>query len=141
MSPATITKLSAATKLSLLAIVILVGAIFFTVNSALEQQTAAGHAWYTTQSAKAVCANLGTTVDVSFTNTETSNYYAMNVVAQDVTTGQTVDLGTINAQATKTGIIKTTRSLWIRSFTILVISRIGMPVASKLFLSVLYATK
>jgi hypothetical protein len=37
-------KLSRASQLSLLAVVILLGAIFFTVNSALQQQNSAGHA-------------------------------------------------------------------------------------------------
>jgi hypothetical protein len=39
MQPLKITRLSSATQLSLLAIVILMGAIFFTVNTALQSQT------------------------------------------------------------------------------------------------------
>lgn len=110
MLPTKFNKLSSATKLSLLSIVVLLVGTVFSVNYAMQSQQSQTNAWLTSQSAKAVCGGLGTEVQVSFTNTETNTSLGMNVVAQDVTTGVKVNLGTIGAQQTKTGVINTTRS-------------------------------
>jgi len=68
-----------------------------------------GLAWKTAQSAQAVCSDLGTVdLQVSFTNTEPVNLvWCMNVVATDLRTGESIDLGSVEAGETATGVIET----------------------------------
>lgn len=64
-------------------------------------------AWTTNQSASAECVSSQGAIKVSFTNTESSNSKAMNVIAQDNQTNKSLNLGTVNAHETKTGEILT----------------------------------
>lgn len=68
-------------------------------------------AWSTSQSAEAVCTRSGTAdIDVKFTNTESDQSNAMNVVAKDDQTGNSINLGTVESKQTKTGEITTNRT-------------------------------
>lgn len=64
-------------------------------------------AWSTSESAQATCLSNTANIGVSFKNTETDKTLAMNVIAKDNQTNNSVNLGTIQAQQTKTGTITT----------------------------------
>jgi len=100
-------RLSLFSKLSVIAVLFLVVGTFFTVQLALKEQQGKIGAWYTNQAATAICSSDGARIGVSFTNTETNKTLAMRVVAKDVQTGTSVDLGDVDAQKTKTGTLIT----------------------------------
>lgn len=83
--------------------------IVSSIATALLVPVAQALAWCTEQSASVSCVN-GADIHVSFSNTETDKNNAMNVVAKDEQTGQSTDLGKIEAQETKSGDIATGRS-------------------------------
>lgn len=64
--------------------------------------------WKTNQSVIAVCLPNGTVgLNVTFTNTESSQSLSMDVLATDTQTGSFLDLGTVPAQSQATGTIQT----------------------------------
>lgn len=83
--------------------------IVSSIATALIVPVAQALAWCTEQSASVSCVN-GADIHVSFSNTETDKNMAMNVVAKDNQTGQSIDLGKIDAQQTKSGDIATGKS-------------------------------
>lgn len=86
--------------------VLLIG-IPLTVIALQQTQIFQQFAWGTRQSAEAICEpeEGGAIINVSFTNTENSK--SMDVVAKDLQSGKTVDLGTVKPKETKKGIIET----------------------------------
>jgi hypothetical protein len=104
-------QLSRTTQISLFGLVVLLSVVFFTVNSSLQTQENRSHAWLTSQSATSVCTASGAALNVSFTNTEPTSYYNMNVSVRDIQNGNTISLGTVAAQQTKTGTIIIGKSL------------------------------
>jgi hypothetical protein len=86
--------------------VLLIG-VPLTVVALQQTQIFQQFAWATRQSATAACSSEhgGAVITVQFTNTE--NDKAMDVVAKDMQSGKTVDLGTIEPKATKKGEIIT----------------------------------
>ena len=82
-------------------------AIPITLFALQQQQILRQFAWSTQQSAEAVCDNNSgnAVITVSFTNTESVK--DMDVVAKDLQTGVTIDLGTVKHQETNTGQIAT----------------------------------
>src|SRR6185437_1960491 len=92
-------------KLSIAIVPVLLVGIFFTVQLARIQQQGSIGAWYTSQAATAKCDTSGATIGVSFTNTETDKSLGMNVIAKDVQTGTSIDMGSIAAGQTKTAMI------------------------------------
>jgi len=87
-------------------------AIPATVYLVGQQQNLQQNAWYTSQSASAVCGSNGNIViSAQFTNTEpTGAANSMIVVAKDLQTGLQVSLGVVNPTESKTGTIQTSAS-------------------------------
>ncbi len=68
-------------------------------------------AWQTNQSVSTVCAGGNVSLEVSFTNTEPNQpSLSMNVVATDLQTGQSANLGAIVGGQTVTQVINTNRA-------------------------------
>jgi hypothetical protein len=68
-------------------------------------------AWQTSQSVSAVCAAGNVSLEVRFTNTEPNQpRNSMNVVATDLQTGQSVNMGTIAGGQSATQVISTNRA-------------------------------
>lgn len=86
--------------------VLLIG-IPLTVIVLQQTQIFRQFAWSTRQAATAACSaeQGGAIITVQFTNTEDSK--SMNVVAKDIQSGKSVDLGTIKPKETKSGKIVT----------------------------------
>lgn len=84
-------------------VILLVLSTFVAVALIQRQTRLSSDAWSTTQTASAECSTNGTTINVSFTNTETNNSKCMNVIARDLQSNQTYDLGQIDPGETKTG--------------------------------------
>jgi predicted RNA-binding protein with TRAM domain len=102
----TIQTPSKRTSLFIVLAILLVGLPLTLLQSEI-QQIFKQFAWQTTQSAEAVCAPEGenTIIGVKFTNRESTR--AMDVVAKDIQTGKTADLGTVDAGKTAEGEIVT----------------------------------
>lgn len=83
--------------------------IVASIATAMLVPVAQALAWCTDQSASVSCVN-GADIHVSFTNAETDKNNPMNVVVKDNQTGQSTDLGRIEAQETKSGDIATGQS-------------------------------
>ncbi len=94
-------SLSAFSKLSLFSLLLLFFAAIAAVSISRNQQNISGHAWYTTQSASVSCSSSGAVISASFTNTETNQALGMNVIAKDVQTGLSVDMGSVPSGQTK----------------------------------------
>ncbi|HSX09167.1 MAG TPA: fibronectin type III domain-containing protein [Candidatus Saccharimonadales bacterium] len=96
----------------LVVLAVIVLAIPLTVYLSQNTQVFQNFAWFTSQAATSECSGTtGTaTINVSFTNTETSTAQNMDVVANDLQTKKFVDLGTVKAKQTKTAQIDTQES-------------------------------
>lgn len=80
-----------------------------TISGALLLIPTIANAWTTGQSAQAIClANSTGAIKFSFTNKETDK--GMKVSVKDSQTGATFDMGTVDAQQTKSGEIDTGKS-------------------------------
>ena len=102
-------------KKFLFGIILLIGlaaGLPLVLSQSQVQQILTGKAWYTSQSSSAVCSPTSTNalITVSFTNQESNPSLGMLVKVVDTQTGKSVDLGTINSGATKTGQIDTGRT-------------------------------
>ncbi len=95
-------------KVFLLALlgILLVG-LPLTVLMLQQQQIFKPFAWYTSQTATAGCSpsTNKASIQVNFTNSESTK--AMDVVAKDIQTGKSVDLGTVKAKQTVSNTIET----------------------------------
>lgn len=102
-------------KLLILGAIVILYALLvipLSVSNLQKQQSTQSSAWYTDQSAQLGCLSSGNVViTVSFKNTEPINSnLSMNVIAKDLESNKSTNLGTIAPQQTKTGQIDTERT-------------------------------
>ena len=88
----------------LLAMMGITGGVIFFCNILVVSPT---YAWTTDQTAAGACNSGVAVINVHFTNTETANTNAMNVVATDNQTGIAQNLGTVTGQQSVTASIIT----------------------------------
>lgn len=106
MKNLTLHKSSKNTSIFVLLVILLLG-IPLTLYQAQIQQIIKQFAWQTNQTASALCSpnSQKIVISVQFTNREDSR--SINVVARDIQTGKTVDMGVVKSGETKTSEIVT----------------------------------
>ncbi len=86
---------------------------------AIKTDATVALAWHTDQTAESVCIDGEVYIKISFTNTEAEGSgLSMDVVATDIQTGASVDLGTVEPGETKPGQIATGVNSLIRDGTV-----------------------